>query len=137
MTEDQRAILDQHGVTSPVDLPLMERLRFANAPSEAEVVAASKAEARSTPADNVPADAGRFAIDGPMLWEAIRDPRTRAEINDKFELLASERVARNVGRGSMSDDAYFREIAAMRPYVTHYTAQTITRMLIAAGRAAG
>ncbi|ESZ01876.1 hypothetical protein [Mesorhizobium sp. LNHC209A00] len=135
MTEDQRAILDQHGVTSPVDLPLMERLRFANAPSEAEVVAASKAEALPTPADNVPADAGRFAIDGAKLWETARDPRTRAEINDRFELLAAERVARSGGTGTMSDDAYYAEFSAMRPHVNEYTRVTIERILARAGRA--
>ncbi|MBZ9996589.1 hypothetical protein [Mesorhizobium sp. BH1-1-4] len=136
MTDEQRQILEQHNVRDPADLPLGARLAWANAPSDEAVRAASRAtEAFTNTAANVPADAGRFAIDGAKLWETARDPRTRAEINDRFEHLASERLARNSGRGTMSDDAYYAEFSAMRPHVNEYTRLTIDRLLVAAGRA--
>ncbi|MER8491707.1 hypothetical protein NKH53_26175 [Mesorhizobium australicum] len=133
MTDEQRQILEQHNVRDPADLPLGARLAYANAPTDEAIRAAIKSTSNVTA--NVPADDGRFAIDGSRLWESTRDPRYRAEINDRFERLAAERVARNGGMGAMSDDAYYAELSAMRPHVNEYTRVTIERILARAGRA--
>lgn len=136
MTEDQRAILDQHGVINPTDLPVGARLVWANSPSEEAVIAATKAEAVTSPPFNLSSDVGNFDLDGEKLRNTKLSPATRLGMKERFDQIGAERKRRSTGEPPrISDEAYLAELASLlhAGVLNDYAALVANRILQATG----
>lgn len=128
MNDEQTEILRRNFATSLDELPPLARLEYANATLSAEETQ------HPGKAYRVAADVEDFQLDGDKMLESGFQPLTRMQMAESFELIAMERKRRSLGSSAISDDAYFGELTALKPYLSDYSATVVERILAHAKR---
>jgi hypothetical protein len=133
MSAERVSILARYGVTNPADLPPMERLRWANAPSEEAVRMACSIQTDAPDALDryrLPNDPCALAFDGVAVSVANLGTADRLRLVEALTDVAAERYARHTGNAaSMSDDEYHDSLARLAPFLTEDWSLIANRMM--------